>query len=61
VETGNSSWRFKQSSGKTKTGAGATGNSKARSFTGVATPVKLQSNSKTIITTEGENISESSS
>jgi DNA replication protein DnaC len=61
VETGNSSWRFKQSSTKTKASAGSASNAKARSFTGVATPVKLQSNSKAIITNEGENISESPS
>jgi IstB-like ATP binding protein len=61
VETGKSSWRFKQSSTKTKAGAGAGGNPKARSFTGVATPTKLPSNIKAIVAAEGENISESSS
>jgi IstB-like ATP binding protein len=44
VETGNHSWRFKQSSGKTKIA------------TGVATPVKLQSASKTASIKKGESL-----
>ena len=42
VETGNQSWRFKQSSAKSKTAAG------------VATPAKIGSRSKTSATNKGE-------